>query len=774
MKKDAALTWLTEAIKQATTATSQFQTSGQLPAIDPKLTVNGLGLLKFPLKPAAVKKLKTTSQLAPYGQGTKTLIDPTVRNTLELDPSRFQLGDDWQQMIAEITHKIGNDLGLNGELLEPHIYKLLIYERGGFFLPHRDSEKLDRMVASLIVVLPNPFDGGELNVSHAGESRRFEFSKAKRSTAPEYVAFYADCEHEIKRVTRGLRICLAYNLVLKPQVVPKVKPTTNDPLIQAIQNWIIVKPTEPLIFALDHHYTAKGLSQDLLKGADRPLAEAVLAAAEQTQCVALLTQIERHATYSAYDDSDDYYGRSRRSRKSDGYTIEELIDQEFHGAEWTDPTGEKQPWESLPLDPSAVVCRTPFEDWVPTQEEYEGYTGNAGNTLDRWYHRTALVIWPRAKHYEILATTGSHNTIPMLKSMLSKLKKTPKRQQEQAYLDCAALARGIIKGWPVRWASHASSSLQEYEKRYNDFPDYLLTLGDHELTKLFLKRLNLCDEMTPIDSLVVAACQQHGWDSLSTELQAFFLPKVDTHYAQRSQLMLRDTEWLLALASEPSVDDAKMKLVGSLCDLAVKFYCNNTYEGWKYRRGTGPVMAEQLLPVLLQTLLLMQKTEQISRVIERIRSFPEPFSHQTSQVPALKILVPWCQYQLGEIPPSIANWLGLVRGELIAATKTAPQPPSDWTRPAEVTCKCKNCNRLKTFLADGTVETDRLTAAEYDRDHVLHQISRDQLDVSTTLSKQGRPYTLIMSKTQGSYERAVKQHEQDYQLLQQLPPEPKS
>jgi hypothetical protein len=35
-----------------------------------------------------------------------------------------------------------------------------VYEKGGFFLPHRDSEKHDRMVASLIVVLPNPFEGG--------------------------------------------------------------------------------------------------------------------------------------------------------------------------------------------------------------------------------------------------------------------------------------------------------------------------------------------------------------------------------------------------------------------------------------------------------------------------------------------------------------------------------------------------------------------------------------------------------------------------------------
>ena len=31
----------------------------------------------------------------------------------------------------------------------------------------------------------------------------------------------------------------------------------------------------------------------------------------------------------------------------------------------------------------------------PYSLEYEGYMGNWGNTLDRWYHRAAVVVWPR-------------------------------------------------------------------------------------------------------------------------------------------------------------------------------------------------------------------------------------------------------------------------------------------------------------------------------------------------------------------------------------------
>lgn len=47
-----------------------------------------------------------------------------------------------------------------------HLYKLLVYEKGGFFLPHRDGEKLDRMVATLVIVLPSIHEGGALILSH--------------------------------------------------------------------------------------------------------------------------------------------------------------------------------------------------------------------------------------------------------------------------------------------------------------------------------------------------------------------------------------------------------------------------------------------------------------------------------------------------------------------------------------------------------------------------------------------------------------------------------
>ena len=124
------------------------------------------------------KELVAHCRVAPYGKGTQTLVNKKVRNTFELDPKKFRLSDEWNAAIADATRPAAEQLGLPAEQLEARLYKLLVYEKGGFFLPHRDSEKHDRMVASLIVVLPNPFEGGALIVRHGAAKQTLTFRRS--------------------------------------------------------------------------------------------------------------------------------------------------------------------------------------------------------------------------------------------------------------------------------------------------------------------------------------------------------------------------------------------------------------------------------------------------------------------------------------------------------------------------------------------------------------------------------------------------------------------
>ena len=202
MEDSSTMEWLSEAIGQAGRS-ARFCVSGCLPAVDPGLEVDGLGRIQIPLKRGMAKQLIASCRVAPYGKGTQTLVNKKVRNTFELSPKKFRLGDEWNAAVASATQTAAERLGLPADRLEAKLYKLLVYEKGGFFLPHRDSEKQNRMLASLIVALPNPFEGGSLIVRHGAAEQRLAFEEAAAGKAPCFAAFYADCEHEIQRVTRA-------------------------------------------------------------------------------------------------------------------------------------------------------------------------------------------------------------------------------------------------------------------------------------------------------------------------------------------------------------------------------------------------------------------------------------------------------------------------------------------------------------------------------------------------------------------------------------------
>ena len=86
-----------------------------------------------------------------------------------------------------------------------------------------------------------------------------------------------------------------------------------------------------------------------------------------------------------------------------------------------------------------------------------------------------------------------------------------------------------------------------------------------------------------------------------------------------------------------------------------------------------------------------------------------------------------------------------------------------------MTCNCQYCAQLNAFLADLTNEVGRIPAREDMRQHLIGIINRHQCDVKYALERKGSPYSLVLTKTSGSFERAVKRFEANCRLLSALP-----
>ncbi|MEZ4657396.1 MAG: 2OG-Fe(II) oxygenase [Caldilineaceae bacterium] len=178
-----------------------FAVSGTLPPIPPGLTVQGIGHIGLPLTTQQAQALIAQSEQAPFGRREEAIVDTEVRKNWQIGAETFELtNSQWQAAIQSAADQIGHELGLVDCTISAEPYKLLIYEAGSFFTAHRDTEKIPNMFATLVVNLPAAHQGGELIISHAGQSNRYSFADNSLFES-SFVAFYADCYHEVKPVT---------------------------------------------------------------------------------------------------------------------------------------------------------------------------------------------------------------------------------------------------------------------------------------------------------------------------------------------------------------------------------------------------------------------------------------------------------------------------------------------------------------------------------------------------------------------------------------------
>lgn len=60
-----------------------------------------------------------------------------------------------------------------------YLYKMLLYEEGAHFKPHKDTEKAPGMFATLAICLPTEHLGGDLDVKH--NNKRLTWTSSKTS-----------------------------------------------------------------------------------------------------------------------------------------------------------------------------------------------------------------------------------------------------------------------------------------------------------------------------------------------------------------------------------------------------------------------------------------------------------------------------------------------------------------------------------------------------------------------------------------------------------------
>jgi len=662
-------------------------TSGDRPLTMPGLEVGELGALSLPLGKTQARKLIKLCRQAPYGKGTETLVDTDVRRTWELDPDQFRLTNPkWEELVEEIVINVQRELGLEDRKLTAHLYKLLVYEKGGFFLPHRDGEKLDRMVATLVIVLPSVCEGGELIVLHDGWQYEIDFTGATSGYELSYAAFYADCEHEVQPLRSGYRLCLTYNVTLaKSRSKKGISAPSYGAAVTAISrllnDWREHEDRQKIAVTLDHRYTQNSLSMDTLKGIDRARAEVLFEAAAQADCVAHLALVtlwqsgEAEGGYDEYSYRGGYRGYHRSDFEDEDeddydetggdYEMGEIYDYSLSANHWSDQHGKKVRLGEIPLDEEDIVSAAPLDDGDPSSEEFEGFTGNAGMTLERWYYRAAVVIWPREKHFAVLCGAGTDAAIGGLQPLVNRLKRTAKAKQEKQRRECLSFAAAIIDSWQ---ASHRSSWNEADPVDRRVFLPLLQELGDPDLIRRFLSQVMVGDGGMQLDRSFGKFCKQHGWANFEAELTSVI-------EAATTTTINRNAELLATLCLQRDRHAERIELCARLAEQATKsleaFDQQPSENKWQRRE----IDRSALLGSLVKAMLAIDALTAIFSLESRIA-------------------------KLSAANDAISHWLGACHHELENRTAQAPQKPTDYRRADKLPCSCGDCGALSAFLAN--------------------------------------------------------------------------
>jgi hypothetical protein len=740
-----------------------FCVSGSAPAMFPGLTVEGMGPIGLPLTSGQAEELKRHCHQAPYGKGEKTLVDTNVRRVWELKPEHFTLTNpDWEGFLKTAVRKVQEELGLGSQKLESHLYDLLLYEPGSFFLPHRDGEKLDRMVATLVVVLPSSFQGGELVVRHEGEEMTIDFS-GENLFHIHYAAFYADCEHEVRPLQQGYRLCLVYNLTLvkaKKAITAPRHSQYLDKITQLLRRWVEKEEPPKLVVTLEHRYTQDGLAWDALKGVDRARAQALYEAGRQADCQVYLALLTFYESGAAVDYGYDY-GRRRRwdddedeDEDSGPYEMEEVFESSLTAEDWSDREGNRVPLGSLDVETEEVLDPEAIEAIDP-EEEFEGYTGNAGMTLQRWYRHGAIVLWPNRLHFQILCDSGHENATRMLELMVKQWQQAPPATKDSLHAQCVTFAGTIIARWP-------ENPYPGYGLESEPGPDLLgllLALDEPRLIQAYLSEVLPRDGKVDPGKVLVTLCQERGWGTYRPELEVVFQKTT-------SRTLERNLRLLEAISLAKPRQKAEWSTLCQTLGQAV-------LQGLETVDGESPLHdytrrepnRVNVLTGLARAFLATEQFEVLSRLIAHVLARPHKYPLITVHVPVLTALQPWLKKNVKKPCPGLERWVGACREQLEALTAQAPEAPADFRREAPISCRCEDCAELKKFLIDPREAEHRFRMVQNRRQHLEWQIRHDHCDLTCTTDRRGSPHTLVCTKNDASYRAKLKTYHENQQRL---------
>ena len=740
-----------------------FCVQGRLYAPMPTLEVEGVGMLAFPVPETQLDALIGAAERAPYGKGPETVIDRSVRDCWQIGAERIVLsGGAWRETLGGILDRAALGLGCPPERLEARLYKLLVYERGGFFSPHRDTEKAPGMIATLTISLPAAGEGGELIVRHGGREVAVDMNVSAPSELA-FAAFYADCPHEVRPVAAGHRLSLVFNLCLAaddggtPREPPEYGERTGA-IAGRLDAWRRDGcAPEKIVWLLDHGYSEAGLSFETLKNGDAARARVLSAAAEMAGCElhAAIVHIEEQGDAVYGDEYVHGLGWDRDEESVEDMEIGEIFDSRHWLDGWAARDGARPELGEVPLRPGELLPRGALDGAAPDRRWVHEATGNAGVSLERAWRRAALVLWPRSRTLAILAAAGIGGAVAWLAERVE-------RSGDGADPDIARVASDLVGIWPAGWPDRDERSRTRMLR-------LLSAVGESDCLSRFLLDAVVSDYTGAENGDLPAAMEAVGPEVACR----FLLALIDARFWQRPEeilaLLRRLEERERASAGGPPtgmVREAALSILHAVTEAAASGRPTGpgTDAADREMRENGRLPRQALRDLFVLALRrgLAGEAGAAAETIASVAALSDPFRALPAALEAMS-----GEPGLADTAAFATLWRHATRS-LLQRSATPPREPGHWRMACDVDCSCEVCADLRAFCADPAARVARYPLRKELRAHLHRTIDFHGLDIDHETERCGRPFTLVCTKNRRSHRRRIAEYSDDVEWMRRL------
>ncbi len=366
--------------------------------------------LPLPFQSKCLKMIRGFVNPSPFAKNNVTTMDEKVRKSMEIKPNQITIYNDGLKNITNaLTEKITFAFNVKCKV---ELYKLLIYESGGHFDWHQDSQKVPGMFATAVVELPSVGEGGFIEVKDKLNNEKVQIIN-QPGLDLSFCVFYSELFHRVTHVTSGARSCLIFNVITDNDGYSYNNPYNSSfhswpNLIEWKQkfhdelNYICTKRKDSICYALEHEYSLEDLQQgNLIKPLDATIVHLIrmsIREGKKYNLYFILIQGSREYIYSGcttiYDletksicleNNIDIHDKTNNDHKSDDNSSDSS-DHSSDSEHCYEECSDKRKFKQL------QKCCVNSDKLHGKFTKERGYTGNEYVSESFRYHNVVLYI----------------------------------------------------------------------------------------------------------------------------------------------------------------------------------------------------------------------------------------------------------------------------------------------------------------------------------------------------------------------------------------------